>query len=399
MISLIRKVQKHRIKMTWKPRNRSLIEKFEEEALSPFAQLSSESAGRKHSEPSHPFRTVYQRDRARIIHSKAFRRLEYKTQVFLNGTGDHLRTRLTHTIEVSSVSRTIATALGVNQDLTEAIALAHDLGHPPFGHSGEKKLNELMVDHGGFEHNNQSLRTVELLENLYPNFDGLNLSYEVLEGIMKHSKGFNRPSFKNKIEETFKNPSIEAQIANLADEITYYAHDLDDGLDFNLINEDQLIELDLWQRCVNFVDTNYKNLKGKRRRAYIIRNLLDFQVADIIKASTQHISEQTLDSSDQVRRSSARLIRNSKEVTQSSMQLKRFLYENLYNHKEVAQPNKKGGEIISSVFELFIKKPSLLGETTSKRISEHGLHRTVCDYIAGMTDRYIIEEFDELMKS
>ncbi len=384
--------------MTWSLRNRSIIEKFEEETLSPFAQLSADSAGRKHSEPSHPFRTVYQRDRARIIHSKAFRRLEYKTQVFLNGTGDHLRTRLTHTIEVSSVSRTIATALGVNQDLTEAIALAHDLGHPPFGHSGEKKLNELMSEHGGFEHNDQSLRTVELLENLYPNFDGLNLSYEVLEGIMKHSKVFNRHPYGNKMEETFNNPSIEAQIANLADEITYYAHDLDDGLDFNLINEEQLIELDLWQRCVNFVDTNYNNLKGKRRRSYIIRNLLDFQVADVIRASTQYISEHKLDSSDQARRNSGRLIRNSNEVNESSLQLKKFLYVNLYNHQEVAKPNKRGEEIITSVFQAFTKKPSLLGDSTSKRISNHGLHRTVCDYIAGMTDRYIIEEFDKIMK-
>ena len=383
--------------MIWKLRNRSIIEKFEEKTLSPFAQLSADSAGRKHSEPSHPFRTVYQRDRARIIHSKAFRRLEYKTQVFLNGTGDHLRTRLTHTIEVSSVSRTIATALGVNQDLTEAIALAHDLGHPPFGHSGEKKLNELMSENGGFEHNDQSLRTVELLENLYPNFDGLNLSHEVLEGIMKHSDGFHRHPYGKKMEETFNNPSIEAQIANLADEITYYAHDLDDGLDFNLINEEQLIELDLWQRCVNFVDANYNNLKGKRRRSYIIRNLLDFQVADIIKASTQCISEHKLDSSDQARRSSSRLIRNSNEINESSLQLKRFLYENLYNHQEVAKPNKRGEEIIASVFQAFTKRPSLLGKRTSERISKHGLHRTVCDYIAGMTDRYIIEEFDKIM--
>ena len=273
--------------MTWSPTERTQVEDIEKKTLSVFAQLSSESVGRKNQEPSHPYRTVYQRDRARIIHSQAFRRLEYKTQVFPNGTGDHLRTRLTHTIEVSSVSRTIATALGANQDLTEAIALAHDLGHPPFGHAGEKKLNEIMIDHGGFEHNQQSLRTVEILETLYPSFDGLNLTYEVLEGIMKHSGTFNRPESKNKPRETFQNPSIEAQIANLADEITYYAHDLDDGLDFNLINEKQLTKLDLWQRCASFVDQNYSNLKQKRRRSYIIRNLLDLQVADLIKASVR----------------------------------------------------------------------------------------------------------------
>lgn len=382
--------------MTWSPTERTQVEDIEKKTLSVFAQLSSESVGRKNQEPSHPYRTVYQRDRARIIHSQAFRRLEYKTQVFLNGTGDHLRTRLTHTIEVSSVSRTIATALGANQDLTEAIALAHDLGHPPFGHAGEKKLNEIMIDHGGFEHNLQSLRTVEILETLYPSFDGLNLTYEVLEGIMKHSGTFNRPESKNKPRETFQNPSIEAQIANLADEITYYAHDLDDGLDFNLINEKQLTKLDLWQRCASFVDQNYSNLKQKRRRSYIIRNLLDLQVADLIKASTDYILAHEFLSSDEVRRHSERIIQNSKNIAESSNELRSFLFENLYHHEDVALPNKRGEAIISKVFDTLMKNPSLLGDTTAKRVEENGLHRTVCDYVAGMTDRYIMEKHDNL---
>jgi len=247
-------------------KTRSQIETEERKNFSQFGQYNSESAGRKHPEPPHSYRTAFQRDRARIIHSRAFRRLEYKTQVFLNGTGDHLRTRLTHTIEVASVSRTIACALGVNQDLAEAIALAHDLGHPPFGHTGEKKLNQIMLQDGGFEHNIQSLRVVELLETLYPEFDGLNLSYEVLEGIRKHDKGYYRPSYKNKKEENFPNPSIEAQIANMADEITYYSHDLDDGLDHKLINEQKLNVVTLWQKCSELVGKKYPGLKGKRRR-------------------------------------------------------------------------------------------------------------------------------------
>ena len=213
-------------------RSRADKERLEAETLARFAQRSGESRGRRHREPSHPTRTEYERDRARIIHSRAFRRLEYKTQVFLNGTGDHLRTRLTHTMEVASISRTIAGALGLNEDLTEAIALAHDLGHSPVGHSGEGLLDELMKDHGGFDHNAQSLRIVERIEQVYPRFAGLNLSFEVLEGLRKHARFYDPPEAGGA---RYTSPSLEAQIANLADEITYYSHDLDDGLDFHLI--------------------------------------------------------------------------------------------------------------------------------------------------------------------
>ena len=213
---------------------------------------------------------------------------------------------------------------------------------------------------------------------------------------MKHSGSFNRPESKNKPEETFQNPSIEAQIANLADEITYYAHDLDDGLDFNLINETQLLELDLWGRCASFVDQNYSNLKQKRRRSYIIRNLLDLQVADLIKASTDYIITHNFLSSDEVRRHSERIIQNSKSIAESGNELREFLFENLYYHQDVAIPNKRGEAIISKVFDSLTKKPSLLGDTTAKRIEKNGLHRTVCDYVAGMTDRYILEKYDKL---
>ncbi len=379
-------------------KTRSQIETEERKNFSPFGQYSSESAGRKHPEPPHSYRTAFQRDRARIIHSRAFRRLEYKTQVFLNGTGDHLRTRLTHTIEVASVSRTIACALGVNQDLAEAIALAHDLGHPPFGHTGEKKLNQIMVKDGGFEHNIQSLRVVELLEPLYPEFDGLNLSYEVLEGIRKHDKGYQRPSYKNKKEEQFSNPSIEAQIANMADEITYYSHDLDDGLDHKLINEQQLNEVTLWQKCSESVEEKFPGLKGKRRRSYIIRTLIDRQVADLISATSEYIQNFKFDSSDEIRRHSERLTRHSEWAQKGNQQLKQFLYENLYHHEAVAMPNARGGNVIAAVFSFYEKNPKRIGGESAKRINSEGLKRAICDYISGMTDRYILEEYKRVKK-
>ena len=225
------------MKNAWKTREE--MEATERATLAPFAQKSGDSRGRKYREQSHAYRTQFQRDRARIIHSRAFRRLEYKTQVFLNGTGDHLRTRLTHSIEVASISRTIARALALNEDLAEAIALAHDLGHTPFGHSGEEILAECMRDHGGFEHNRQSLRVVELLENAYPDFPGLNLTFEVREGLQKHQGLYEATSPGG---EKYKCPSLEAQIANLADEITYYSHDLDDAVDFEILSAAQLEE-------------------------------------------------------------------------------------------------------------------------------------------------------------
>src|SRR5438477_6960319 len=230
------------------------METDEARLLAPFAQRSGESRGRQFAEPRHAYRTEFQRDRARIIHSRAFRRLEYKTQVFLNGTGDHLRTRLTHTIEVASISRTIARALRLNEDLAEAIALAHDLGHSPFGHSGEEMLAECMRAHGGFEHNRQSLRVVELLESAYPNFAGLNLTFEVREGLRKHQAFYDPPT---PAEEKYRCPSLEAQIANLADEITYYSHDLDDAVDFEILSAPQLEQNDVWRRSHRAVIAHY----------------------------------------------------------------------------------------------------------------------------------------------
>src|SRR6266702_3187835 len=270
----------------WKTREQ--MEAAERTMLAPFAQRSGESRGRKYSEPSHAYRTEFQRDRARIIHSRAFRRMEYKTQVFLNGTGDHLRTRLTHSIEVASISRTIARASRLNEDLAEAIALAHDLGHAPFGHSGEEMLAECMRDHGGFNHNRQSLRLVELLETPYPNFPGLNLTFEVREGLRKHEASYEFPAPE---DEKYHCPSLEAQVADLADEITYYSHDLDDAVDFEILSGAQLEENEVWQRSQRNVMSRYPDAREPELHKLIIRDIIDVQVQDVVATSAASISK------------------------------------------------------------------------------------------------------------
>src|SRR5437899_2868117 len=299
----------------WKTREQ--MEMGERAMLAPFAQKSADSRGRKYPEPSHTYRTEFQRDRARIIHSRAFRRLEYKTQVFLNGTGDHLRTRLTHSIEVASISRTIARALALNEDLAEAIALAHDLGHSPFGHSGEEMLAECMRDHGGFDHNRQSLRVVELLENPYPSFPGLNLTFEVREGLRKHQASYEMPeevgqgsNLRNKTAkletcaalQKYLCPSLEAQIADLADEITYYSHDLDDAVDFEILDSAQLEEDSVWQRSHRAVLSRYADAREPELHKLIIRDIIDVQVRDVIATSAKSIVDVGVQSADDVRK-------------------------------------------------------------------------------------------------
>src|SRR6266511_2282252 len=284
----------------WKMRQQ--MEGGERTALASVAQKSGESRGRRHDEPSHAYRTEFQRDRARIIHSRAFRRLEYKTQVFLNGTGDHLRTRLTHSIEVASISRTIARALGLNEDLAEAIALAHDLGHSPFGHSGEEMLADCMMDHGGFDHNKQSLRVVNLLENPYPNFPGLNLTFEVREGLRKHQVIYD-PLTSG--EEKYCCPSLEAQIADLADEITYYSHDLDDAVDFEILSAAQLEKNEIWRRTHRDAISRYPDAREHDLHKLIIRDIIDMQVRDVITTSAQSIADAGVKSAKEVRRQPA----------------------------------------------------------------------------------------------
>jgi dGTPase len=365
----------------WKTREE--MEATERATLAPFAQKSGESRGREYPEQSHAYRTEYQRDRARIIHSRAFRRLEYKTQVFLNGTGDHLRTRLTHSIEVASISRTIARALALNEDLAEAIALAHDLGHTPFGHSGEEILAECMRGHGGFEHNQQSLRVVELLENAYPDFPGLNLTFEVREGLQKHERkgGFS---------------TLEAQIADLADEITYYSHDLDDAVDFEILNASQLEENEIWKRSQKHVLAQYSEAHEPELHKLIIRNIIDVQVQDVVATSAASISNADPKSPDDVRKQPAKLIRYGDELRKANAVLRKFLYANVYYHPRVAEVNQRACAMLKNVFESYIAKPDQLGEVATKRVEQEGLHRTVCDYVAGMTDRYLIEEYGRI---
>ena len=360
-------------------RTRQQMEDTERKVLALFAQKSGDSRGRKYPEPSHAYRTEFQRDRARIIHSRAFRRLEYKTQVFLNGTGDHLRTRLTHSIEVASISRTIARALSLNEDLAEAIALAHDLGHTPFGHSGEEILAECMRDHGGFEHNKQSLRVVELLENAYPDFPGLNLTFEVREGLQKHERsgGF---------------PTLEAQIADLADEITYYSHDLDDAVDFDILTPAQLNENEVWKRSQQHVLAHHPDAREPDLHKLIIRNIIDVQVQDVVTTSAATIANAAPKSADDVRKHEAKLIRYSENLAKANQALRKFLYANVYYHPRVAEVNQRACEMLKQVFESYVADPKQLGEIATRRLEQEGLHRTVCDYVAGMTDRYLIEE-------
>ena len=320
------------------PQSREQLEANEHQTLAPYAQRSVDSRGRAFHEPPHEWRTDYQRDRDRITHSRAFRRLEYKTQVFLNGTGDHLRTRLTHTIEVAAVSRNIARALGLNEDLAEAIALAHDLGHSPFGHKGEYALNGLMKEHGGFEHNRQSLRIVEKLEQKYPHHPGLNLTWETREGLVKHFNPADHPSKRDGFDA--KSNSLEAQVANLADEITYYSHDLDDGLDSNLLDEEDLkTHVQIWRDTNAEVRTEHGALDTETRHYAIIRRLINSQVHDVVETSGRLIAEAGVQSADDVRLHDGDLIRYSDTRRTANLELREYLYENLYYNPVVHKHN------------------------------------------------------------
>lgn len=374
-------------------RTRQAMERMEQAELAGYAQKSGESRGRQYHETGHAYRTEFQRDRARIIHSRAFRRLEYKTQVFLNGTGDHLRTRLTHSIEVASISRTIARALGLNEDLAEAIALAHDMGHSPFGHSGEEMLAECMRDYGGFDHNKQSLRVVEFLENAYPGFPGLNLTFEVREGLKKHDETYQADAGDAKGLGTYQSPSLEGQIADLSDEITYYSHDLDDAVDFEILSTAQLQENSVWKKSCQAVLQRYPDAREPDLHKLIVRDIIDVQVRDVITSSARAIGESGVRSADDVRRHAGSLIRYSDELAKANRELRKFLYQNVYYHPHVAEANKRACEMLRCVFAHYLTNPEELGEGATRRLESEGLPRTVCDYIAGMTDRYLMQEY------
>ncbi|MBU6411192.1 MAG: deoxyguanosinetriphosphate triphosphohydrolase, partial [Verrucomicrobia bacterium] len=338
------------------------------------------------------WRTHYQRDRDRVIHSRAFRRLEYKTQVFLNGTGDHLRTRLTHTIEVSAVARNVASALKLNSDLAETIALAHDLGHSPFGHKGETALARLMRGRGGFEHNQHSLRIVEKLEQKYPDFPGLNLTWEVREGLAKHQTSYDHPDRRKGFDA--RNSSLEAQIANVADEITYYSHDLDDGLDSGLLSEKDLIRhVRLFAQAARLVARKHGPLAEECRRYFTIRTIIDLQIHDVVENSERLIADARVRSADDARRCAKPLVQHSAGCRRDNLGLRDYLYQNLYNNPAVSQPNQRAVNMLARLFNYYLQRPSEIGESSRQRVKKAGLRRAVCDYIAGMTDRYVMQEY------
>ncbi len=375
--------------------------------LAPYATTDSISRGRRRKESVPLYRSEYQRDRDRIIHSSAFRRLEYKTQVFVNHEGDMFRTRLTHSIEVAQISRATARALGLNEDLTEAISLAHDLGHTPFGHAGQDELNRCMKGHGGFEHNLQSLRVVDELEERYADFPGLNLTFETREGILKHCSRANAEQL-GEVGERFltgRQPSLEAQIANIADAIAYNNHDVDDGLRAGLITLEQLREVELFEGQYQDVISSYPDLSGKRLVHEIIRRIINRQVVDLLQTSEQALAEAAPKSADEVREQAQPLIRFSDSMQAEHQALKRFLRENLYQHYRVFRMSVKAQRMVKELFEAFYDEPRLLppehqsrARATERELGESGRARVVADYIAGMTDRYAILEHQKLFR-
>lgn len=364
--------------------------------LAPYAVAERNSRGRAIVEPPPATRTEFQRDRDRIIHSTAFRRLEYKTQVFLNHEGDLFRTRLTHSLEVAQIGRTIARSLRLNEDLVEAIALAHDLGHTPFGHAGQEALNECMADHGGFEHNLQSLRVVDLLEQRYADFDGLNLCFETREGILKHCSRRNAEQL-GPVGERFlraRRPSLEAQIANLADEIAYNNHDVDDGLRSGLITLSQLEQVPLVARHLHQVRERYPTLQDRRLIHETIRGMIGTLVEDLIRASVARIEDARLETLEDVRQA-APLIGFSEALKKEQHELKQFLRIHLYQHYRVARMTAKARRLITELFQAFHDDNRLL-PPQYQRQSQTDPARTVADYIAGMTDRYAIREHQRI---
>jgi len=366
--------------------------------LAPYAMSSGRSRGREHSEPEHAFRSAFQRDRDRIIHSGAFRRLEYKTQVFVNHEGDYYRTRLTHTMETAQVARTVARTLRLNEDVAEAVALAHDLGHTPFGHAGERTLDRLMSDHGGFEHNAQSLRIVELLEHRYPSFPGLNLTWEVREGIVKHSLPYDKP-----LADRFARgqaPCLEAQIVDCADEIAYNSHDIDDGVKSGLITMDQLREVELLRDIGRELEDSCRGATGRILRYQTVRRVIDLMATDLIATAQQRLASHRIGSVEDVRRLAEPLLVFSPDLQRKHAELKSFLMENLYRHHRVVRMTVKACRVMTDVFEAYMAEPAQLPPHIHARHRAAGepLRRVVADYIAGMTDRFVFEEHRKLFE-
>jgi dGTPase len=372
---------------------RQKLEEIEDKSLAPYAMRSRDTKGRAYLDTEPEYRTAFQRDRDRILHTTAFRRLEYKTQVFVNYEGDYFRTRLTHTLEVAQIGRTIARALGANEDLVEAICLVHDVGHPPFGHSGESALARLMKDFGGFDHNKQSLRIVTELEQRYPEFPGLNLTWEVREGIVKHESEYDISDASAYSPELRGN--LETQICNVADELAYTAHDLDDGLRSSMITPKMLEGIALWEILAENTQWRGPDLEDIARHR-MIRQLIGMEVTDLVTATDARLRESRAKSALDVQKLKYNVIGFSEDMQRRNRELKDFLYANMYRHHRVVRMQVKAERILSDLFTAYRAESASLPEHIQKLIPTRGLERTICDYIAGMTDRYATEEHQKL---
>ncbi len=373
--------------------DRRVQEEREAQLLAPWGMRSAESRGRRHPEPEHALRTCFQRDRDRIVHSSSFRRLEYKTQVFVNHEGDNYRTRLTHSLEGAQIGRTVARAMGLNEELTECLVLGHDLGHTPFGHSGERVMNELMRDHGGFEHNRQTLRILEVLERRYPRFPGLNLTWEVREGIIKH-----RADSDAAAPEEYapgEAPTLEAQLVDHVDEIAYNNHDVDDGLTSGMFAVSEIREVALFREAHD--DALARGLDDDRvARHHVVRWIIDRCVNDLIQTSLANLESVGVRSVGEVRRAGRRLVAYSPEMAARVRELKDFLFRNMYRHYRVVRMGDKAGRILRNLFESYVAEPRQLPPHFQGQLERDGVHRVVCDYIAGMTDRFAVDEHQKL---
>jgi dGTPase len=377
-------------------RTREDLEDIEAQTLAPYAMRARESRGRRFSQPPHPMRTCFQRDRDRVIHSAAFRRLEYKTQVFVNHEGDYYRTRLTHTMEAAQITRTVARALALNQDLAEAVALAHDLGHTPFGHAGERVLNDLMRPHGGFDHNAQSLRTVDWIEVRYPAFRGLNLSYEVREGIVKHSAFKGRPDAVEFDAQLY--PCLEAQIVDLADEIAYLAHDVDDGLKAQMLTAGDLEASRLYCEAVADVSASGLPMADSVARYQTVIRMINVMVTDLVSTIDREIDRTGVASVQEVRNAGMALACFSPQVAKQVTELKQIMRDRLYRHYRVIRMTEKAGRVLARLFESYMSEPRQLPDHVLVRTEgeREPLARVVADYIAGMTDRFAMDEYRKL---
>ncbi len=375
-------------------RTREAYEREEVERLAPFAARSCESRGRLVAEPEHAYRTAFQRDRDRIVHARAFRRLEYKTQVFVYHEGDHYRNRLTHTLEGGQISRTIARTLRLNEELAEAVVLAHDLGHTPFGHAGERALAELMKDEGGFDHNRQSLRTVDLLEERYPDFRGLNLTYETREGILKHGCEWDHPV---PVPEAANQPSLEAQVADIADEIAYTNHDLEDGLRAGMLELEGLQDVSLWHEAQREVEGRLSGSSDRVRVAQTIIALINRLVTDLVESSAARLEAAGVNSLDQVRATKGRLVGLAPELEKRKRELKSFLHRNFYQHPRVLEMSERGARTLGEIYGVFRDGPQHLPARVRERFDVDGEARAISDYVAGMTDRFAMTEHRRLL--